>query len=95
MVVVAQAADELLEALPQVPRLAALDLRWNKLGAAHRDGAGISADPRVLAGSQKAPSARVEAAKAAAAKAAALRASGKKVYVPKHVREAMKAQGKT
>ena len=47
------AAEELLEALPEVERLQMLDLRWNRFDALHRNGRGISADARVDVSSQK------------------------------------------
>ena len=85
-----EAADELLDALAEA-KLTALDLRWNRLDAAHRNGRGISADARVDASAQKQKSAaerQTEALEAsfAAAKAAKGKAGSGKVYRPKWTR---------
>ena len=92
-----EAADELLEALTDddAPvNLAQLDLRWNKLTAAkHQGGKGISADARVNASSQKQQTASERQTAYLEHTFQQAKQAGKKVYVPKWLREQQKAQG--
>jgi hypothetical protein len=82
-----EAADELLEALPDAPKLRALDLRWNRFEKGHRDGKGVSADARVDASSQKAKSAAERQSEALDASFVAYQKGGKKAaYRPKWTR---------
>lgn len=88
-----EAADELAEALQaEETKLRHLDLRWNRLESAHRDGKGISADPRADASSQKQKSAADRQNDHLEKTWQEAKAAGKKVHVPKWVREQQKKQ---
>jgi Ran GTPase-activating protein (RanGAP) involved in mRNA processing and transport len=71
-------------------KLRRLDLRWNKLGSKHQRGRGISADKRAIADSQKQPSAADRQTAHLEATWQQAKATGKKVYVPKWLREEQK-----
>ena len=73
-----------------------LDLRWNKLSAPkHGNGNGVSADPRVDAGSQKQKSAADRQTAHLEKTWQEAKAAGKKVYKPKWVREQEKGKTKS
>ena len=97
-------ADELLEAMvggdgdngddaSEPAKLRHLDLRWNKLGEKHRAGCGISAEPRVDASSQKQQTAAEKQTAHLEQTWQEAKAAGKKVYVPKWLREQQKKKG--
>ena len=67
-------------------------MRWNRLESAHRDGKGISADPRADASSQKQKSAADRQSDHLEKTWQEAKAAGKKVHVPKWVREQQKKQ---
>jgi len=61
-------------------------LRWNRLESEHRDGKGISADPRADASSQKQKSAADRQSDHLEKTWQEAKAAGKEVHVPKWVR---------